>query len=77
MTQLTTTAIQVWPFRSAPKELRELSHHGGDEDWVVFVPTEIYQDFVYMPRWIEVMDSGCDPQVAHVNGGVVYIGAHA
>ena len=73
----TTPAIQVWSFSQAPKNLRDLSHHGGDEDWVVFVPTEVYENFVYMPSWLERIDTCQDPQVVHVEGGVVYIGAHA
>lgn len=30
--------IKVWEWSDAPEEFRALSTHGGDEDWVVFVP---------------------------------------
>jgi len=31
--------IKVWKWESAPEELKALSHHGGDEDWVALVPS--------------------------------------
>ena len=39
--------IRVWPFHSAPAELRALSHHGGDEDWLALLPPTI--DY---PEWM-------------------------
>lgn len=30
--------IRVWRFDDAPEELRDLSHHGGDEDWLALIP---------------------------------------
>jgi hypothetical protein len=68
--------IKVWKFRYAPKEYKDLSHHGGDEDWVAFVPDDFPdQD----PVW---MDAGtsfgcCDVSKHKVLGGYVHIGAHA
>lgn len=38
--------ITVYPWDSAPEELRALSQHGGDEDWVVVVPPEM----LFMPQ---------------------------
>lgn len=36
--------ILVWRFYDAPEEYRALSGHGGDEDWLAFVPDEIGTD---------------------------------
>ena len=32
--------VQVWAWDDAPEEYRELSGHGGDEDWVALVSPE-------------------------------------
>lgn len=67
-------AIVVWPWWDAPGELRALSDHGGDEDWVALLPNE------QVPSW---MDSGtpfgcCRVQVEPLGDGrFVAIGAHA
>lgn len=31
-------AITVWAWDDAPEDLRALSPHGGDEDWIVVLP---------------------------------------
>lgn len=68
--------ILVWRFYEAPQDFQGLSGHGGDEDWVAFVPAAFGDD------WIGWMDSGtpfgcCDVSRHPIDGGVVYIGAHA
>ena len=72
----TTKAIQVWPFEGAPAEYKALSEHGGDEDWLAFVPDCLAD------RWIGWLESGtsfgvCDVSEHRVEGGIVRIGAHA
>lgn len=71
--------IRVWRFEDAPEELRGLSRHGGDEDWLALIPPK------YAGDWIGWMESGtnfgrCDVS-EHVHpelpGFVVRIGAHA
>lgn len=37
--------IKVWHFYDAPEEYRALSGHGGDEDWLAFVPDEVGLDW--------------------------------
>jgi hypothetical protein len=37
--------VRVWDFTQAPKALRELSKHGGDEDYIVI---GIYKPMVEM-----------------------------
>ncbi len=44
--------IRVWRFENAPKRFRDLSGHGGDEDWVAEVPSE------YVDDWIPWMEDG-------------------
>ncbi len=66
--------IKVWRFEDAPESYRRLSDHGGDEDWLAFVP-----DGMSQPMW---MDTGtlfgcCDVSEHQVFGGRVFIGAHA
>lgn len=66
--------ILVWPFYDAPEELRRLSPHGGDEDWLAFVPAD--QE---TPAWLaEGTPFGvCDVAEIPVKNGRVFIGAHA
>lgn len=68
-------AILVWEYDDAPGELKALSRHGGDEDWVALVPVG-----GTIPSWAE---SGtrfgcCDvSEHAYWDGRTVLIGAHA
>jgi hypothetical protein len=66
---------KIWTFFDAPPEYRQLSGHGGDEDWVVFIPdgVDIYPltwDDSYIQYWGH-MDRH------EVAGGVVIIFAHS
>jgi hypothetical protein len=71
-----TGTILVWKFHEAPTEYRDLSDHGGDEDWVAFVPDALAGEWI---GWLEEGTSfGCCRVSEHpVDGGVVRIGAHA
>jgi len=66
--------ISVWPFWAAPEKYKKLSPHGGDEDWLAFVPCGMSQ-----PLWMESGTSFgyCDVSEHDVGEGTVYIGAHA
>lgn len=73
-----TPPILVWPFDDAPPEYRALSTHGGDEDWVAFVPE--HETYAWgPPSWMsEGSNFGCCcVSETAVDGGKVYIGAHA
>lgn len=69
--------ILVHAFHQAPEELRRLSGHGGDEDWLAEIPPH-----VEIPDW---MNSGtpfgrCDTSEHDhptLYGWKVVIGAHA
>lgn len=68
--------ILVWRFEDAPMKYKILSNHGGDEDWVAFIPKESKG---YGIPWAE---SGsrfgvCDVSEHEVENGIVLIGAHA
>lgn len=71
-----THAIVVWRFDAAPAELRALSKHGGDEDWVLLAPKEEALDI----WWAQEGGAfGCCSVSEHIldDGSVVMIGAHA
>jgi hypothetical protein len=71
--------IQIWPFDEAPAELRELSNHGGDEDWLALVPPHLAERDIW---WMEAGTSFgwydvSEHQHPTLDGWVVRIGAHA
>lgn len=68
--------IAVWKFGDAPEEYRSLSEHGGDEDWIAFVPEDLKDEWI---GWMQEGTSfGCCSVTEHaVEGGVVRIGAHS
>lgn len=72
------TMICVWRFRDAPEAYRDLSPHGGDEDWVAFVPAPLADQYI---GWLEQGTAfGCCDVSRHDlpdASGTVYIGAHA
>jgi hypothetical protein len=71
-----TTPILVWRFQDAPKEYRDLSPHGGDEDWLALVPVEMAYEWI---GWMDGGAFGCCDVSEHLlkDGRVVRIGAHA
>lgn len=73
---LRTGAILVWRFHEAPPQYQALSDHGGDEDWVAFIPDSLAGEWI---GWLQEGTSfGCCRVSEHsVDGGVVRIGAHA
>ena len=76
---ITPNHIRVWRFQDAPEELRMLSQHGGDEDWLALIPPKLSDEYI---PW---MDSGstfgcCDvseQEHPELPGYKVRIGAHA
>ncbi len=74
--------ISVWRFEHAPAELRDLSPHGGDEDWLAVVPADMLKAEGPDP-WINWLEPGsrfgcCDVSQEDLpDGSRVYIGAHA
>lgn len=71
---MNTKPILVWEYHNAPKAYRELVPNDDDKDWLAFVPTGMM-----LPYW---MDTGsgfgcCSVTEYSVEGGTVYVGAHA
>ena len=83
-----TKPIQVWRFHDAPAELRALSDHGGDEDWLALIPEyfvgEAWVDAAMSdeyphPHNMAMQEFGCSSISIHElpDGSQVRIGAHA
>lgn len=70
--------IKVWSWELAPEELKELSTHGGDEDWVAFIPFSVYDENFYI-GWMESGTSFgySDVSSYRVANGEVRIGVHS
>jgi hypothetical protein len=71
--------IKVWRFYDAPEELRALSTHGGDEDWLALIPPKLASEWI---GWLEEGHSfGCCSVSTHSHpelpGYEIRIGAHA
>lgn len=73
------TPIRVYRFQDAPQELRDLSPHGGDEDWLAVIPEYLTIDRI--PWMEEGTPFGCASVSTHeypnFEGWLVKIGAHA
>ena len=68
-------AVVVWRFDEAPAELRRLSPHGGDEDWLAVLPPG-----QTMPVWMAPGSAfGCCDvsEFELLDGSTVCIGAHS
>jgi hypothetical protein len=67
-------AIIIWRFEDAPEEFKKLSPHGGDEDWVAFVPKHLVDKHI---SWMQNESSfGFDVSKHIVEDGVIKISAH-
>lgn len=71
--------IRVWKFHDAPEELKSLSTHGGDEDWLALVPPRLASNYI---GWMEEGGAfGCCSVSEHAHpelpGYAIRIGAHA
>lgn len=67
-------AITVWRFEDAPEAFRNLSDHGGDEDWLAYLPSAFEDRYIL---WLEAPHFGCYSASRHpVWGGEVVIGTH-
>lgn len=71
--------LKIWQWGDAPPEYEALSGHGGDEDYVMFVPKDM--DGIWIVSSLGQDGSplgGCSVSRHELpSGDVVYIGAHA
>lgn len=68
--------IRIWPFHEGPEEYQALSPHGGDEDWIAYVPA----CWNGLPFFLEEGSRfGCCSVSEHKlpDGAIIAIGAHA
>jgi hypothetical protein len=75
--ELLADAFLVWAFYDAPDDYQTLSRHGGDEDWLTYIPPHLANE---EPDWMrEGSTFGCCSVSRRVipNGGVIAVGAHA
>lgn len=76
--KLDKDCIYLWVFEDAPPELKKLSENGGDEDWLMYVPERLEEDYRVMGLVeSQAFDKGCAPEEHEVDGGFVYIGSHS
>lgn len=77
--------IRLWCWHDAPEDYRKLSGHGGDEDWLLYCPANVTQN--YWPLLLGDMILGDETSYltgfGHVDrhelpdGGIVVIFSHA
>lgn len=67
-------SVRIWKWWEAPGELRNLSDHGGDEDWVCLIPKEMAHD--YLP-FADALGICRVSEHFLTDGRKVLIGAHA
>ena len=69
--------LTLWRFDDAPEAYRELSEHGGDEDWLALIPAHMAEEWF---PWMETGSwMGCSSVSEHPlpDGSIIRIGAHA
>ena len=69
--------IKIWRWQDAPEELKALSDHGGDEDWVALIPPELKDTYIGFLE--EGTSFGCCDVKEYLllDGHILKIGAHA
>ncbi len=68
--------VKIWQFEYAPIEYIDLSPHGGDEDYVAFIPDSLI-DYAWDFLEEGTLFGCCSVSKHVVEGGEVWIGAHA
>lgn len=73
--------ICIWPWLDAPEEYRALSPHGGDEDYVAYVPEALRDEPIVWKLGDRNSAGGAlgssDVSEHEVHDGLVLIGAHS
>lgn len=83
--------VILWKFRDAPTEYRLLSENGGDEDWLMLVPSDFITEWYpadedddqsdlvpSMPYWLERMTLAANiVDTYRFGNAAIIIGSHA
>jgi len=72
--------IKLWRYEDAPEEYQNLSPHGGDEDWLMYVPSLMVKEYgVEIELLVDRGRLGVSDLYCHIlrDGSRVYVGAHA
>ena len=84
MTSIPLTHIVLWPFSTAPFEIRDLSPACGDEDWVLWVPAQYLEwtrltDVIGQPDEDDkhISPLGYPIYPVPFRGGMLYFEAHS
>lgn len=69
--------IQVWKPEQVPEFIKQLTDL-DDTDWIVWIPSQDWSSMPsYCPSWVEIMDSGRDPEIFKLlDGSVVFVADH-
>ena len=72
--------IKIYPFDKAHNDLRALSQNGGDEDWVIVIPKDLWEfcvfndDYVAGFGWLEIHE---EHTINEYKNFVIVIASHA
>lgn len=70
--------VDIWKFEDAPERLRAICDQGGDEDFIIFVPSCLSEKSKNFFKWslIEKIRI-CDVAAIETSFGTFYITSHA
>ena len=76
--------VRLWNFENAPDELKYLSDHGGDEDWIALVPASMKDKYYSLIECSDYERSGnlsrkelTNDDIEGLEGYILYIGSHS
>jgi len=62
---------ELYPFKDAPKEYKELSPHDGEEEWLIHIPSQAQIEVAPFESFAE--STGLNYSYHHLHGCVVII----
>jgi len=89
MRKIYKSPVSIYRFEEAPEAWQQLSNHGGDEDYLIYIPACYEEDWRLHHRLLsfnpfsDPQEDDHDPRWLHcqcvklTGGGVVVITAHA
>ncbi len=67
--------IQIWNFDDAPKEYKDMSENGGDEDYIAFIPRSMIHTVAYSLFISKLQNENTEYHFA--SNGFIVIVSHA